>query len=212
LQFVDTQFVYLNFVITAYISDYRYTSEQVRAAVHQRLLWAYQARTAEYRKNLYFSDYYAEIDGVEGIDHHTTTFFLSEIYRFASAYEFTANIDLEMITRGSVIVNVRSVANGMGWTPIAKDDGNGNIVGLPVDPENPDGERYQLPSAFVSYPSGKIGKVIVTNGLEHSHTSYDIRIDFELEDSQEGNILLTKRQQIIAYYSDEVVTKYMGLA
>jgi hypothetical protein len=210
LQFVDTQFVYLNFKIKAFISDYRYTPEQVRASIRKRLLEVYQARTAEYRRSLYFSDYYAEIDGIEGIDHHITTFSLSEAYKFTSAYEFTANIDLEMIKRGSVSIKVRSVANDMDWTPIAQDDGNGNILGLPVDPENPDGERYQLPSAFITYASGKIGKVVITNGLEFPHTSYDIRIDFELDDVQEGDILLTKRQQIIAYYSEQIVVDYMG--
>jgi hypothetical protein len=210
LQFVDTQFVYLNFKIKAFISGYRYTPEQVRASIRKRLLEVYQARTAEYRRSLYFSDYYAEIEGIEGIDHHITTFSLSETYKFTSAYEFTANIDLEMIKRGSVSIKVRSVANDMDWTPVAQDDGNGNILGLPVDPENPDGERYQLPSTFITYASGKIGKVVITNGLEFPHTSYDIRIDFELDDVQEGDILLTKRQQIIAYYSEQIVVDYMG--
>jgi len=210
LQFVDTQFIYLTFIIKAFISDYRYTPEQVRAFIHKSLLSIYQARTAEYKKNLYLSDYYAEIDQIEGIDHHTTTFSLSQIYKFSSAYEFTANIDLEMIKRGSVKLFVRSVAYDMAWTLIAKDDGNGNIVGLPVDPENADGERYQLPSSFISYANGKIGKVVITNGLEHSHEFYDIRIDFELDEAQEGNILLTNRQQIIAYLNEQVAVEYMG--
>jgi hypothetical protein len=210
LQFVDTQFVYINFIIRAYVSDYRYTPEQVRALIHRKLLEVYQAGIAEYRKNLYFSDYYAVIDGIEGVDHHTTSFFLSEMFRFDSAYEFTANIDLEMIKRGSVVINVRSVAYGMDWTPIARDDGTGNIIGLPVDPENPGGERYQLPATFITYASGKIGKVVITNGLDHPHSFYEIRIDFELDEVQEGNILLTKRQQIIAYYSEHVSVEYMG--
>jgi hypothetical protein len=210
LQFVDTQFVYINFKIRAFISDYRYTPEQVRAFIHKHLLDVYQSQVAEYRKSLYFSDYYAEIDGIEGIDHHTTTFSLSEMFKFDSAYEFTANIDLEMIKRGSVSIKIRSVAHGMEWTPVAQDDGNGNILGLPVDPENPDGERYQLPSTFIAYTSGKIGKVIITNGLEFPYTSYDIRIDFELDDTQAGDILLTKRQQIISYYNEQITVEYMG--
>jgi hypothetical protein len=210
LQFVDTQFVYLNFRIRAFISDYRYTPEQIRAFIRQRLADVYQARTAEYRRNLYFSDYYAVVDGIEGIDHHITTFSLSETFRFDSAYEFTANINLEMIKRGSVSIKVRSVANDMPWTPVAQDDGYGNITGLPVDPENPGGERYQLPSVFITYTSGKIGKIVITNGLEYPHTSYDIRIDFELDDVQAGDILLTKRQQIIAYYSEQITVEYMG--
>jgi hypothetical protein len=200
----------LNFVIKAYVSDYRYTPEQIRAFIHKALLGVYQARIAEYWKNLYFSDYYAEIDGIEGIDHHVTTFSLSQIYKFTSAYEFTANIDLGMIKRGSVVIFVRSAAYDMDWTSIAKDDGNGNIVGLPVDAENPDGERYQLPSAFITYASGEIGKVVITNGLEYPREVYDIRIDFELDEVQDGNILLTKRQQIIAYYSEQVAVEYMG--
>ena len=210
LQFVDTQFVYLNFNIKAYISDYRYTPEQVRAFIHRRLLDVYKAANAKYRKNLYFSDYYADIDGVEGVDHHVTDISLSEIFRFASAYELTANIDLEMVKRGSVVINVRSIAYEMGWTPIAKDDGVGNIIGLPVDPANADGERYQLPSTFISYASGKIGKIVITNGLEYPYTSYDIRVDFELDEIQDGDILLTKRQQIIAYYSEQLAVEYMG--
>jgi len=209
LQFVDTQFVYLNFTVKAYVSDYKYTPEQVKAAIHERLLGVYKAEKAEYRKNLYFSDYYAEVDGVDGVDHHVTSISLSETFKFSPGYELIGDIDLEMIKPESVLISVRSIANEMDWTAVAKDDGEGNIVGLPIDPGNPDGEKYQLPSAFINYSSGKIGKILMTNGLDYSYESYDIRIDFQLEEIQGGNVLLTKRQQIIAYLSEQISAEYM---
>lgn len=209
IQFVDTQFVYVNFRVKAYVSDYRYTPEQVRAFVHNALADKYSVKKAVYGKDLFFSDYYSNIDGVDGVDHHVTSFSLSEIYRFSSAYEFSADLNLDMIKRNSVSVKIRSVANNMDWTEIARDDGASNIVGLPVNPENPSGEHYQLPSVFVSYSNGKIGKIVVTNGLIYPFHEYEIRIDFSLDESSQGDIRLTKRQQLAAYYGDEVGIEYM---
>jgi len=209
LQFIDTQFVYLNFNTKAYVSDYRYTPEQVRAFIHNMLADKYHVRKAVYRKDLFFSDYYADIDNVEGVDHHITTFTLSQTYSFISAYEFNAELNLEMIKRKSVSIKVRSVANNMDWTEIARDDGLGNIEGLPVNPKNPTGERYQLPTVFISYTNGKIGKIVITNGLEYPKEEYEIRIDFALDETTQGDIRLTKRQQLIAYYSEHIDVEYM---
>jgi len=209
LQFIDTQFVYVNFNIKAYISDYRYTPEQVRAYIHNMLVDRYQVVKSVYRRSLYHSDYCADIDGVEGVDHHKTTLSLSQIYSFTSAYEFTPNLNLEMIKRGSLSIKIRSVANDMDWTEIAKDDGYGNIEGLPVDPDNPDGDRYQLPSAFINYTNGAIGKIVITNGLNSDHHEYEIRIDFRLDEVSAEDVVLTKRQQIIAYYSEHIDLEYM---
>jgi hypothetical protein len=209
LQFVDTQIVYVTFRPVVYIKDTRYTPEQVREFVHNALVTRYSARQGEYKKGLYFSDYYAVIDNATGVDHCVCTLGLSEMASFARAYEFTANISLNNIKKNSVSIKIKNDAAGMGWQELAHDDGGGNLTGSPIDPANPSGGSFQLPGASISYLNGGIGDVIVTFGLDKPFSNYQMRIDFELDDTEEGNLALTLRNQLFAWYADEIQTKIM---
>jgi hypothetical protein len=211
LQFVPTQFIYVTFESQVFISDFQYVAEQVTAYIAQALLKEFCVGERQYRKNLYFSDYYKAIDAVAGVDHHTTTLLLSEMYHFSSAYEFTANLEIAKIAPGSVSIKLRSVTNNLDWTEIAYDDGEGNIVGAPLDPDAPEDGVYNIPAAAISYSDGAIGRVIITEGaLGFHYSSYDIRIDFRLDESENGNVVLTKRNQILGYYDERVAVEYMA--
>jgi hypothetical protein len=209
LQFVDTQIVYVTFRPVVYIKDTRYTPEQVREFVHTALAAKYSVYQGEYKVGLYFSDYYATVNDATGVDHCTCTLGLSEILPFASAYEFTTNIQLNNIKRDSVSIKVKNDAAGMAWQEMAHDDGEGNLVGSPVDPDDPDGDHFQLPGATINYLDGSIGDVIVTFGLTEPFANYQIRIDFELDDIEGGDVQLLLRNQIFAWYADEIQTKVM---
>lgn len=209
LQFVDVEFVYITFHINAVISDRTYTSEDVRANIFSTLQNTYNLTNATFKKNLYFSDYYRVLDNVDGVDHHVTTLSFSETFLFDSAYEFTANLHLASINPGTVSLKVRNQTNELPWTEIATDDSNGNIVGVLIDPLNPLGGYYNLPGAYISYEDGAIGKLIVTSGLELGYSGYEIRIDFEIDNAEEvGNLVLTKRQQILSYYDASITLSF----
>jgi hypothetical protein len=209
LQFVDTQIIYVTFRAVAFIKDSRYTSEQVKEFIHNALVANYSIYQGKYKVGLYFSDYYAVIDTAEGVDHCTCTLSLSEMLLFESAYEFNTNVNLHNIKKDSVSLKIKNDVSGMDWQELAHDDGEGNLVGSPVDPKNPSGDHFQLPGAVINYMDGSIGDVIVTFGLTEPFANYQMRIDFELDSSESGDLNPTLRNQLFAWYADDIQIRIM---
>jgi len=214
LQFVDTQVIYVTFYPVVFISDTRYTPEQVREFTHNVLVAAYSIFQGKYKAGLFFSNYHEVIDNATGVNHCTCTISLSEMVLFASAYEFNTDINLNNIKKGSVSIKIKNDVAGMDWQEMAHDEvaqgsNIGNLVGSPVDPDNPQGDKFQLPGATINYFDGSIGDVIVTFGLTEFFANYQIRIDFELDDIEEGNLKPTLRNQLFAWYADEIETRIM---
>ena len=209
LQFIDTQIIYVTFRPVVFIKDARYTPEQVRELVHNALVAHYSIYQGQYKAGLYFSSYHAVIDNAVVVDHCTCTLVLSEMLAFASAYEFTTDICLSNIKKNSVSLKIRNDAAGIYWQELAHDDGNGNLVGSPVDPANPLGDHFLLPGVTINYLNGDIGDVIVTSGLTDLFVNYQMRIDFELDDIEGGDLKLVLRNQLFAWYADEIQTRIM---
>lgn len=212
LQFVDTQVVYVTFESEVYISNTKYSSEQVIGNVHNALASEYSLSEAAYKKNLYFSDYYKTIDAAEGVDHHRTTLSFSEFFKFSSAYLVSMNINLANIMPGTVKLYIRDTAADGEWSQLGHDNGSGILIGDQIDPNDPSRGSYDLNSATISYIDGAIGDVIITYGLDQPFSNYEIRVDFALQDSEEGDLNLKYRQQLFAYYKDKIITHIMGVA
>ena len=212
LQFVDTQVVYVTFESEVYISNTKYSSEQVIGNVHNALASEYSLSEAAYKKNLYFSDYYKTIDAAEGVDHHRTTLSFSEFFKFSSAYLVSMNINLANIMPGTVKLYIRDTAADGEWSQLGHDNGSGILIGDQIDPDDPSRGSYDLNSATISYLDGAIGDVIITYGLDQPFSNYEIRVDFALQDSEEGDLNLKYRQQLFAYYKDKIITHIMGVA
>lgn len=212
LQFVDTQVVYVTFESEVYISNTKYSSEQVIGNVHSALASEYSLSEAAYKKNLYFSDYYKTIDAAEGVDHHRTTLSFSEFFKFSSAYLVSMNINLANIMPGTVKLYIRDTAADGEWSQLGHDNGSGTLIGDQIDPSDPSQGSYDLNSATISYLDGTIGDVIITYGLDQPFSNYEIRVDFALQDSEEGDLNLKYRQQLFAYYKDKIITHIMGVA
>ena len=212
LQFVDTQVVYVTFESEVYISNTKYSSEQVIGNIHNALASEYSLSEAAYKKNLYFSDYYKTIDAAEGVDHHRTTLSFSEFFKFSSAYLVSMNINLANIMPGTVKLYIRDTAADGEWSQLGHDNGSGILIGDQIDPSDPSQGSYDLNSATISYLDGAIGDVIITYGLDQPFSNYEIRVDFALQDSEEGDLNLKYRQQLFAYYRDKIITHIMGVA
>lgn len=212
LQFVDTQVVYVTFESEVYISNTKYSSEQVIGNVHNALASEYSLSEAVYKKNLYFSDYYKTIDAAEGVDHHRTTLSFSEFFKFSSAYLVSMNINLANIMPGTVKLYIRDTTADGEWSQLGHDNGSGILVGDQIDPDDPSQGSYDLNSATISYSDGTIGDMIITYGLDQPFSNYEIRVDFALQDSEEGDLNLKYRQQLFAYYKDKIITHIMGVA
>lgn len=205
IRFVDTQFIYITFHSNIYVSDKRYSLEEARANVENGLRTHYSLENTNFRENLYFSQYYEYINSIAGVNHHVTSLSFTNLLRFKSAYAFDLDIALNSIKPGSVKLYVRTSTSDP-WTHIASDDGNFNIIGEPIDPNDLGLGDYNLPGATINYADGFAGEILVTFGLNENYTLYEIRVDFELEDTTNGDLLLTKRQQIYSYYSSEITT------
>ena len=212
LQFVDTQVVYVTFESEVYISNTRYSSEQVIGNIHRALASEYSLSEATYKKNLYFSDYYKTIDAAEGVDHHRTTLSFSEFFKFSSAYLVSMGINLANIMPGTVKLYIRDTAADGEWSQLGHDNGSGILIGDQIDPDDPSRGSYDLNSATISYIDGAIGDIIITYGLNQPFSNYEIRVDFALQDSEEGDLNLKYRQQLFAYYKDKIITHIMGVA
>ena len=212
LQFVDTQVVYVTFESEVYISNTKYSSEQVIGNIHNALASEYSLSKAAYKKNLYFSDYYKTIDAAEGVDHHRTTLSFSEFFKFSSAYLVSMNINLANIMPGTVKLYIRDTAADGEWSQLGHDNGSGILIGDQINPDDPSQGSYDLNSATISYIDGAIGDIIITYGLNQPFSNYEIRVDFALQDSEEGDLNLKYRQQLFAYYKDKIITHIMGVA
>jgi hypothetical protein len=210
LQFVDTQFVYVDFKPIVWMANNVYTPDQVRDFVHNALVAAYSINVGTYKKSLYSSDYLGVLDGATGVDHVTCDLSFHEMLLFVSAYEFNTNLNINNIKPRSVSIKIKNDAAGMDWQEMAYDDGNGNLVGSPIDPNDPSSDVYVLPAARINYSDGSIGDVIVTFGLTEPYNNYDIKIDFELTEVAEKNLVLKYRNQVIIFGSDDITTRYMG--
>lgn len=209
LQFVDTQIIYVTFTSDVYMSNTRYSSEQVVQNVHNALIKDYGLSTAEYKKNLYFSDYYRTIDAAEGVDHHTTELSFSEFRSFTSAYLFTADLNINNILPGSIKLYVKN-STDVDWTLMGHDNGLGVLVGDYIDPDDPSQGSFDIVSESISYENGSLGEILVTYGLSGSYSFYDIRVDFELQATENGNLILPYRQQLFAFYNNKTYTHLMG--
>jgi hypothetical protein len=146
---------------------------------------------------------------VTGVDHATCDLGFHETLLFISAYEFNTNLNLDNIKPNSVSIKIKNDAAGMDWQEMAHDDGIGNLIGSPIDPTDPSSDVYVLPDAKINYSDGSIGDVIVTFGLTKPYNNYDIKIDFELTNVVEGDLILKYRSQMIVFGSDSIVTHYI---
>jgi len=203
IRFVDTQFIYITFHCTIFVSDKRYSLEEARANVENGLRTNYSLENTAFRENLYFSQYYEYINSIEGVGHHRTNLSFTNLLSFNSAYAFDLDLALNNIKPNSVKISVRTQSSDP-WTLIAQDDGNFNLIGEQIDPSDSGSGFYNLPGATINYADGFGGEILVTFGLNDNYTLYQIRVDFELEDSTEGDLLLTQRQQIYSYYQSNI--------
>jgi len=212
LQFIDTQIVYVTFNSEVYISNTKYSSEQVVGNIHKALAEEYALTGSAYKKNLYFSDYYRTIDAAEGVDHHKTSLSFTEFYNFSSAYMLTANLNLSNIAPGTVKLFIRDASQDEDWKALGHDNGYGLILGDEIDPSDPSKGNYDLNSASISYSDGSIGNILVSYGLSQPFSNYQIKIEFGQQDSEEGDLILKYRQQLFAFYKDKITTHIMGVA
>ena len=209
LQFVDTQFIYVCFKPVAWIANSIYTPDQVKQNVHNALVQAYSIETREYKKSIYLSDYLSVIDQTVGVDHATCALSFYEETNFSNAYQFSTNLCINNVKPNSVSIKIKNEAAGIDWKEIAHDNGVGVLIGSLIDPEKPDGDKYALPNAKINYLDGSIGDIIITFGLTEPYSNYKIRVEFDLDDATRGDLVLTARNQMAVFGTDDITIRYI---
>ena len=209
LQFVDTQFIYVCFKPVAWIANGIYTPDQVKQNVHNALVQAYSIETGEYKKSIYFSDYLSVIDQAVGVDHATCALSFYEEVNFSNAYQFSTDLCINNIKPNSVSIKIQNEVAGIDWEEIAHDNGVGVLLGSLIDPEKPDGDKYALPNAKINYLDGSIGDIIITFGLTEPYSNYKIRVEFDLDDTTRGDLVLTARNQMAVFGADDITIRYI---
>lgn len=210
LRFEPTDFIYVNFRTTAFIQDRRFSGEEVRGRIRSTLSSKYNLEEVNHNQDLYFSEYFQVIQDVEGVRWHRTDIDFTKFFRFRRAYEFNMDLALDGIKPGTVKLYVRQGDDEDDWMLVATDrDEDGNLIGEPVDPDEPEGDTYDLPNAVINYDTGDADEVIISFGLDDDHTTYELRCDFKLDEAAEGSLLLSRRNQIFAYRDAEVTPEIM---
>jgi len=204
LKFVDTDFIYVVFTVSAAVNDRRYTLDDVRSRIFTGLKTRYSLLKTTHKESLFFSQYYQFLNAIEGVFFHTTTISFVRLAEFANAWTFFMSLGVNNIKPGSLKIYISD--DSITWNLMAIDDGSTNLIGQPIDPLNLPLGNYALPSGRISYSDGVLsggpdGSVIVTSGI--SGSSYwlkHLKFEFKIDDSEGGNVKLTKRNQIYSFY------------
>lgn len=194
--FVDVSFINLIFNVTAYISDKSYTLSTVKSNTLSGISTEYDLFANDFEKNLPESDYKSFIDGIEGVDHHTTTLEIVQLTTFNSAYEATANIELYPIEAESVKVYIKDTTNSSNpYVLVGTDDGAGGFTAE---------AGYDLTGSDINYNTGA-GSLVVASGLSGTYTNYSIKYVYSLVST---SITLNSRNQIFRYYDSNISVQY----
>lgn len=208
LQFIDTEFLYVTFDVHVFVNDYAYTEAQIRTNVHDALFNKYLVTNGEYRRGVYKSDYIAAIDGAVGVDHCTCEVSLHEMLTLSPTQSIDLNLGIRDIKPGSVKLMIRNTQDNEKWHLLAHED-NGHLIGDVIKEDKPN-DKYVLTDSIVNHTTGEVGEMIILSGLTSGvdHHYFEIRVDFELA-SSDGDIVPTKRSQIVAWYEDNTSVTYM---
>lgn len=210
VSFADSQFIYVIFHIEAYISDRTVNEDALRSRIDETLIDTYGLKNAHYKKNLYRSNYLSVLDQVEGINHHRTNITFESYHNMHEAYAFNLDLNIEKIKPYSLKISAK-IFGEEEWQVIGVDDGVGNITGQLIDPEDEALGYFSFPTAFFNYATGNAGEIIVSRGFDQPYENYELKLEFELDDSTSGDLELTRRMQIIGYIDNNTNVNFMDV-
>lgn len=193
--FEPVDFIYINFVTDAYISDRKYSLSLTKNNIINSLTDAYSINNSDFMTRIRYSDYVSLIDRVQGVDYHDTEVYLSKYYTFNSEYEADISTIISDIQPSTVKVYIKDSTTISNYSLIGSDDGSGSFTAE---------ASYDLTGSSINYSTGE-GNLLVTAGLSAPFSSYSIRLDFSLDDR---SIILQKRNQIASYGTSLINVSY----
>jgi len=187
--FADGNIINIVYTIAAYISDKSYTLTEVKNNINTELKALYDLENRDFFEHIRFSDYIAAIDGVTGVDYHSTSISFYTDESFNVTFNVDLNLEMVSITPSSVSIYVKDIVNDTPEFLMGTDDGAGTI----------DGEvGYDLSGSTINYTTG-LGGIALDNVppvLTEPYTNYRVRVYYQTTSS---DLLLKERNQIFSY-------------
>lgn len=198
LQFIDVEFIGLEFHIAASVLDTSVVLSDLQVLIRNSLASEYGLDNQQFKTPIYDTQWKAFVSDIEGVYYHNSYIRLVAYDSFDSAY--VCSFDLLRTSISSESIKVYAKNNnvvGSSFVLIATSDVDGNWT-----PES----GYTL-SGSVNYLNGS-GTIIVTSGLSGDFSNYEIKI-FYIPSSL--NFILTQRNQIFKLESvSDVVVQYVA--
>jgi len=199
-RFEIVEFINLIFNVYGKVKDRSYTLSEVKSNVISALSTEYDLDNMDFWKNVNESDYKAFIDGIPGIDHHTTSIELFKEFIFEGTasddggntyYQSTISLPLFPITAESIKLYIRDNTVGTPvWELSGLDNGYGLLVGQGV---------YDLGNSNINYVTGQ-GSISYKN-LPKSIESYSLKLIYSIDNK---DLVLKQRNHIFRYADSNV--------
>ena len=196
IKFESPEFVHLIFNVNAKVSDKSFPLTTVQGNVISGLSTTYNINNMQFNQSIYESDYKAYIDSISGVDHHSTTIQMYNLYSFDTGYTLSWTFSLYPVTPSSVSIYISY--NGGAYELAAKDDGTGGFAGVGT---------YNAAGSTISYAYGSALLTITGSSLTGLFTDYTVKVLYSIDNL---DLQLTKRSQIFTYDSANVVCTYMN--
>jgi len=212
INFIDVDFIYLQFEVDAYVRDRSYSLTTVKNNIIENLSSEYNLFNMDFAANIYESDYKGFIDDIEGVSYHNSTILLYSYFDFTQVR--SSNIatsifpllpyDASNTTLTGIKLYIREGNPeewiDEEWTYIGRDDGDGNIIS--------DNSDYTISGSYISYLTGEgnLNLVLISDPTK-TFLNYTLKVLYKIEDE---NYETKSKNQIFSYDSANVTISYVN--
>lgn len=196
IQFENVNKISLIFIIEAFVKNTSYSLSGVKANIEIALTNNYSIQNIDFNENIYYSDFVALIDSIDGVRNHNSYILVKKVYSFEDTYIFSFNLPvypiLSIYTKAYIKLKTDPDSS---YILLANCNSDGIFVGQ--GGYNTDGSQVDLTTGA--------GALIVNSGLSQPFTDYDIMIKWRSEDN---NMIIRQRYDIFEYVSSEITMSY----
>lgn len=220
IQFVTPKITYIDFFTIAYYDKSSSSADVIKTTVVDSLYNKYSIINLEreFKENLYFSQYYAFLNGLEGVSYHETDLRLHQIYpsegTSGGGYLFSCNLGFRDIRKETVKIYIRTIDDTVddshpysfnspdGWFLIAEDNGTGNFISKEVPDYSgiPDfGDTFEVvtidPIDKFDYSKGLLEGIVVSKGIPSGWNEYlQFKVEFQTGEIKVDVIPISRNQ------------------
>lgn len=202
LFFETVRFVYLNFVIDAYLLNSSYTIPDVIGDIEQALLDTYSIDYTNFEENIYNSDFQRLVDEVTGVKYHDSYIEVFEFDSFTETYVCAFNLPILPFTPDTFSIYIKEVGQSDDeYILVGTSDSSGTIIAE---------SGYDLTGTSLDINTG-IGTLVVESGLTEGYDDYVIKFVYQPITESSKNLLLPNRYSIFRYYNSTISASYASI-